>query len=103
MTAGAALNPGDVLWVDHSGEWWCAGAGTTIFGTRQGVVAAGRNGSLQRNLDCRITGIHDGIAAMASDRADTAKAVITVQNVVDRMGMAQGLHGQQKRQQQNFQ
>lgn len=103
MTAGAALKPGGVFWINQSGEWWCPGAGTAIIGTRLGVVPAGRNSSLQRDLDCRVTGIHDGIAAVARNRADTAKAAITVESVVDRMGMAQGLHGQQKNQQQDFQ
>ena len=92
-----------MLWIDQSGEWWSPCAGLPVFGKGYGMVPTGRNGFSQWYLDLRITGIDGGIAAVAGDRADTAEAVVAVENMVDRVGMAQGLHGQQERQQQDFQ
>lgn len=67
------------------------------------MVPASRNGSLQWYLGLRVTGINDGVAAMAGDRTDTAIAVVTGEDMADRVGMAEGLYGQQKRQQQDLQ
>ena len=72
-------------------------------GMRYDLVPAGGNDSLQRDKDFRLAGIDDGVTALAGDRADTAEVVFAVENVLDGMRMAQGLHGQQQHQQQDSQ
>ena len=97
-----ATMSGDLLWIDQSGERWCPGAGPAVFGKRYDMVLAGWNGSLQRYLDIRLTGTHDG-AAVTGNRADAAVTVVASDSMVNRMSMAKSLHGQQQSQQQDFQ
>ncbi len=46
-------------------------------------------------------GVRDDFVAVTGDRTDAAETVVAIENMVDCVGVAERLHGQQERQQQD--
>lgn len=91
-----------MLWIGQSGERWRPGCGTTDFGKGQAVGSANRDGSLQWNLDFRISGI-DGSVAVTGKRTNAAEGIVIGDQVVDSMGVTKPLRRHEERKQQDLQ